>query len=65
MDNHRVDINLKSGKDEDANIPLQLSVRFHDDIIVRNTCTDAEWGLEEREANVQSFTAPNPIIPGK
>lgn len=62
----RLDINLKSGKHEESATPFHLSVRFHEDIIVRNTKNEeGEWGEEEREENLNELTVPNPILPGK
>ncbi|XP_059612519.1 32 kDa beta-galactoside-binding lectin lec-3 [Phlebotomus argentipes] len=61
----RLNINLASGKGEEAPVPLTLSVRFHEDMIVRNTShDDGSWGHEEREDNLDPFTVPNPMIPG-
>lgn len=61
---HRLDINLKNGKDEDSDILLHMSIRFDDDIIVRNTRNNMIWGPEERDDNLHPFTSPNPVIPG-
>uniref|UniRef100_A0A1L8DQD9 Galectin n=1 Tax=Nyssomyia neivai TaxID=330878 RepID=A0A1L8DQD9_9DIPT len=62
----RVDINLTSGKNEEASVPLTLSVRFHENVIVRNTShEDGSWGVEEREDNLDSYTVPNPLIAGE
>uniref|UniRef100_A0A1B0CFH5 Galectin n=1 Tax=Lutzomyia longipalpis TaxID=7200 RepID=A0A1B0CFH5_LUTLO len=62
----RVDINLTSGKGEGAPIPLTISVRFHEDIIVRNTShEDGSWGVEEREDNLDTYTVPNPLLAGE
>lgn len=59
-----MDINLASGKNE-APVSLSLSVRFHEDIIVRNTSLeDGSWGVEERENNLDAYTVPNPLIAG-
>lgn len=58
------EVNFRNSKDEDAEIPLHLSVRFDQDIIVRNTRINGAWGHEEREDNLHPFTTPNPIVPG-
>ncbi|GAB0099225.1 Galectin [Sergentomyia squamirostris] len=62
----KVDINLSSGKSEEAPVPLTLSVRFHENIIVRNTSyEDGSWGEEERDDNLDPFAVPNPLIAGE
>uniref|UniRef100_A0A1B0D548 Galectin n=2 Tax=Phlebotomus papatasi TaxID=29031 RepID=A0A1B0D548_PHLPP len=62
----KLDINLTSGKHELAPVPLTISVRFHEDIIVRNTFhEDGSWGDEEREDNLDAYTVPNPLIAGE
>lgn len=58
------EVNFRNSKDEEAQIALHLSVRFDEDIIVRNTRIDGAWGPEEREENLHPFTTPNPIVPG-
>lgn len=61
---HRVNINFQSGKSDEADIILHLSIRFHDDIIVRNSKIGGSWGDEERDENLNELTAPNPVTPG-
>lgn len=59
-----LDINLKSGKSENAHVVLHLSCRFYEDIIVRNSWTPNGWEREEREENLSEFTIPNPVVSG-
>lgn len=55
-------INLASGRAEDADIPLHLSVHFHSETIIRNSQIDGAWGDEEVD---ESFmTSPNPVVSG-
>lgn len=63
-DAERVNINFQSGKSDEADIILHLSIRFHDDIIVRNSKLGGSWGGEERDENLNELTAPNPTTPG-
>lgn len=60
----RIDINFAQGKMSGCPVPLHLSIRFHEDIILRNSKIEEDWGDEEREDNLHGLTAPNPIIPG-
>lgn len=60
----RIDINLTQGKMGGCPVPLHLSIRFHEDIILRNTKIEEDWGDEERDDNLHGLTTPNPIIPG-
>lgn len=55
-------INLSSGKVGEIDIPLNFSVRFHNENIVRNSLIDQAWGDEEVEENL--FSSPNPIMSG-
>ncbi|XP_037037240.1 galectin-6 [Bradysia coprophila] len=62
----RLDIDLKSGKHDDAPIPLQLSVRFTENAIVRNTYRgNNEWFSEERDENRDENANPNPLVAGE
>lgn len=62
---HRLDINLKSGKHEEATIPLHISVRFDEDIIIRNSYLgNGNWSGEEREDNIHDYSLNNPLIAG-
>lgn len=56
---------MKSGKSENAHIILQLSCRFYEDIIVRNSWTPNGWEIEERERNLNEFSIPNPVVAGE
>lgn len=60
-----LDINLKSGKSENAHIILHMSCRFYEDIIIRNSWTPSGWEVEEREQNLNEFTIPNPVVAGE
>jgi Galactoside-binding lectin len=57
-------VNLAAGKTEQANQVLHLSVRFYEDIIVRNSQYDNEWGHEERDENLDEFAVHNPLVAG-
>ncbi|XP_058811288.1 32 kDa beta-galactoside-binding lectin lec-3-like isoform X2 [Topomyia yanbarensis] len=59
------DINFLSGKSEEADNILHFSVRFLEDIIVRNSKIEGGWGPEERHDGLNELTAPNPITPGE
>lgn len=63
---HRLDLNLRSSKNDDDNIVLNISVRFIEKCIVRNTRENGEWGIEEREEHLydRKDDALNPIAPG-
>lgn len=60
-----VNFNLSTGKASGANIALHISVRYHEDVIVRNTRIEGSWGDEEREDNLHEFAQPNPLIAGE
>uniref|UniRef100_A0A1Q3FNQ5 Galectin n=1 Tax=Culex tarsalis TaxID=7177 RepID=A0A1Q3FNQ5_CULTA len=64
-DAERVNINFLSGKSDDAENIFHFSIRFHDDIIIRNSKVGGSWGSEEREDNLNELTAPNPVSPGE
>lgn len=34
------------------NMPLHMSMRFRDNVVVRNTKTNGRWGVEEREGGM-------------
>lgn len=61
-----MDLSLKSSKADDENIALNFSVRFMEKCIVRNSCENGEWGIEEREENLYDCRDDvlNPISPG-
>lgn len=64
---HRLDLNLRSSKSDEEDVVLSVSVRFHDNCIVRNTWHDGEWQEEERDENLDQAMAdhPNPIVAGE
>lgn len=55
----RLDLNLRRDKKKDADIALNLALRFHEKVIIRNSRQNGEWGTEEREENLYSKTNPN------
>lgn len=64
---HRLDLNLRSGKSDEDNIVLNLSVDFHENAITRNSRINGEWGVIEREENIYASREDdslNPIIAG-
>lgn len=60
-----ININLSTGKTSPANVALHISVRFHEDVILRNSRLDGAWGEEEREDNLHEYAQPNPLIAGE
>lgn len=62
---NRFDIDFLASKANDANCLLQLSVHFHKDVVVRNTCIDGEWGEPETTENLDSMAVPRPLISGQ
>lgn len=61
----RLDLDLKSGKHDDAPIPLRLSVRFLEKAIIRNTYRgNNEWLNEERDEHLDENANPNPLVAG-
>ncbi|XP_055523921.1 32 kDa beta-galactoside-binding lectin lec-3-like isoform X2 [Wyeomyia smithii] len=61
----RRDINFLSGKSDEADNILHMSIRFLEDIIVRNTKLSNSWGPEERNDGLSELTAPNPVRAGE
>lgn len=62
---NRLEIDLKTGKHEDAPIPLHISVRFSESSIVRNTYRgNNEWFCEERLEHLDQNAISNPIVAG-
>lgn len=61
---HRLDIALKNGKPDGVNVPFHFSVRFRDNCIVRNSLIQRRWGTEEREHNLDTKAARNPLKAG-
>lgn len=59
-----INFNLSSGKASPSNIALHVSVRFHEDVVVRNSREDGDWGEEEREDHLDQFAPPNPLVAG-
>jgi hypothetical protein len=57
-----LEVNLTSGKFEEADIPLQIAVHFHSESIERNSFISGEWGVAEIDENIMS--SPNPIVSG-
>ncbi|XP_058442756.1 32 kDa beta-galactoside-binding lectin [Malaya genurostris] len=64
-DAERIDINFLSGKSDEADNILHISIRFLEDIIVRNSKIGGSWGYEERAESLNELTAPNPITAGE
>ncbi|XP_055617698.1 32 kDa beta-galactoside-binding lectin lec-3 [Toxorhynchites rutilus septentrionalis] len=64
-DAERIDINFLTGKTDEADNVLHLSVRFDEDVVVRNSRISGKWGAEERGENLNELTAPNPITIGE
>lgn len=64
---HRLDLNLRTSKSDDEDVILNVSVRFHDNCIVRNTWHNGEWQEEERDENLDQTVVdhPNPVVAGE
>lgn len=62
---YRLNLELKTGKHYGADVPLSLSVRFNEDIVVRRMCQNGIWSDEERDENLHSYALNNPLIPGE
>lgn len=60
----RVNFSLASGKAAPSDNALHMSVRFHEDVIVRNSRHNGQWGKEERDEHIHEFAQPNPIVAG-
>lgn len=62
----RLDLNLRNGRRKEDNIVLNLSVRFHEQVICRNSRIDGVWGDEERTENLYERKEDNlnPIVSG-
>lgn len=61
----RLDLNLLSGKSAEDSTILQLSVRFRQNIVVRNTCQLGEWGEEECSEHLINGKVTNPLVAGE
>lgn len=63
---NRLDLNLRSGKNKNDDIILNISVDFHEKIITRNSRISGEWGLKEFQENLErEDNNLNPIEPGE
>lgn len=63
----RLDLNLWSGKSDDDNIVLNVSVNFHENALTRNSWINGEWGVKERDENIYDSREDdvlNPVISG-
>lgn len=58
-------MNLLAGKNKEDNVILQISVRFRDNLVVRNSRVLGEWGDEEIEQNLVHTNAKSPLVPGE
>lgn len=68
---HSFEVALTNGKCIEADVQLAMSVQFGDDCIVRNTKlstkedgSEGAWGEDERDENLDAYTATNPIVTG-
>lgn len=61
---HRLDISLQNGKADNVNVPLHISIRFSDNVIVRNSRINKIWDREERDENLHPRATRNPIKAG-
>lgn len=57
-------MNFKSGKTDDDDIIFQLSVRFNEQIVIRNTCHQGAWGESEVGDNLINSDVKNPLVSG-
>lgn len=55
-------VNLAGGKPAGVDIPFHMSVRFHQEAIVRNSFIEEAWGEEEIHENL--VNSPLPIVCG-
>lgn len=53
-------MNLTSGKKKTDDIPLNVSVMFHEHVITRNSRINGKWGIQENGQNL-STNDPNDI----
>lgn len=60
-------MNLRSGKQKEDNIVLNLWVNFHENVITRNTRLNGEWGVKEQSENLYESKEErlNPIVSGE
>lgn len=63
---NRLDLNLRSGKNKDDDIILNLSTNFHEKAIIRNSRLNGEWGVGERDEHLfdREDESLNPIVAG-
>lgn len=64
--NNRLDLNFRTGKNDNDDIALSLSVDFRDNVIYRNACINGGWGAKECKENLyeREDGALNPIESG-
>lgn len=60
----RLDLNFKSGKTKGDDIILQLSVRFNEQIIIRNTYQQGAWGECEQDDHLVDSSVKNLMVAG-
>lgn len=58
-------MNLLNGKNKEDNVILQVSIRFHENIVIRNSRVLGEWGEEEVNQNLMHANTKNSLIPGE
>lgn len=63
---NRLDLNLRSGKNKNDDIVLNLSTDFHKKVITRNSRSNGEWGIEECDEHLfeREDESLNPIVAG-
>lgn len=62
-----MDLNFRTGKNENDDIVLSLSVDFRENVIKRNSRINSEWGVMECKENIyeREDGALNPIDAGE
>lgn len=61
-----MDLNLRSGKNKNDDIALNISVDFHEKVINRNSRINGEWGHKECKENFErEDNKLNPIESGE
>lgn len=58
-------MNLLSGKHNEDNVVLQISIRFHENEVIRNSREFGDWGEPEIEQNLVEANTKNPLVPGE
>lgn len=61
----RLDLNLMCGRKATDNVALRISMRFRDELVVRNTRELEEWGEGEISQNLMHANVKNPIVAGE